>query len=91
MREPITLDKAEYKSGLAYSLWEDIRYKACKECSPVLVDLLSLACDINHEVHQSLALSQGRRYGQSDNDDSDPCRERADSQRVSKRGSEYVD
>lgn len=59
MREPITLDKAEYKSGLAYSLWEVIRYKACKECSPVLVDLLSLACDINHEVHQSLALSQG--------------------------------
>ncbi|WP_227668352.1 hypothetical protein [Klebsiella variicola] len=59
MREPITLDQAEYKSGLACSLWEAILDKACKECSPVLVDLLSLACDINQEVHQSLAFSQG--------------------------------
>lgn len=92
MRDPISLDQAEYKSGLACSLWEAILDKACKECSPVLVDLLSLACDINQEVHQSLAFSQGGgRYGQSDNDDFDPCRERADSQRGSKRGAEYVD
>ncbi len=59
MRKPITLDAAEYRSGLACSLFETILEKAGEVCSSQLIDLISLACDINHEVHQSLTFSQG--------------------------------
>lgn len=55
MREPISLDQAEYKSELVASLWEVILEKAHKEkCSPVLYDLLSVACDFNQEIRQAL-------------------------------------
>ncbi|WP_329502696.1 hypothetical protein [Klebsiella aerogenes] len=54
MREPISLDQAEYKSGISTSLWEVIIELANKECSPVLLDLLSIACDFNQEVHRAL-------------------------------------
>ncbi|MFN1148230.1 hypothetical protein [Serratia liquefaciens] len=54
MRKPITLDVAEYRSGLACSLYETILDKAGDECSKQLLDLICLACDINHEVHRSL-------------------------------------
>lgn len=59
MREPIALDVAEYRAGLACSLHETIMEKACNECSPQLIDLISLACDINQEVHQSLRAATG--------------------------------
>lgn len=59
MREPLTLDQAEYKSGLVSSLWEVILDQANKECSPVLVDLLSIACDFNHEIHRALVSELG--------------------------------
>lgn len=59
MREPIALDVAEYRTGLACSLYETIMEKACNECSPQLIDLISLACDINQEVHRSLMAATG--------------------------------
>lgn len=36
MRNPISLDQAEYKSALAASLFETILEKACAECSEML-------------------------------------------------------
>ncbi|ERK08604.1 hypothetical protein L581_0710 [Serratia fonticola AU-AP2C] len=54
MREPISLSCAEYRSGVASSLYEVILEKACNEASPQLTDLIGLACDINQEVHKSL-------------------------------------
>ncbi|HAY4755325.1 TPA: hypothetical protein J0A11_002537 [Escherichia coli] len=54
MREPISLDQAEYKSALAASLFETILEKACAECSETLLNHISLACDLNHEIHQAL-------------------------------------
>ncbi|HAK1938372.1 TPA: hypothetical protein H1Q11_005418 [Salmonella enterica] len=60
MREPISLDQAEYKLQFATSLWEVILEKAHKEgCSPVLCDLLSIACDFNHDVHSALIAELG--------------------------------
>nr|DAL17462.1 MAG TPA_asm: hypothetical protein [Caudoviricetes sp.] len=59
MREPISIDSAEYKSALATSLWEVILEKANEECSPQLIDLLCMACDINHEIHQALVAELG--------------------------------
>lgn len=59
MRNPVPLDVAEYRSGLACSLWSAILEKASDECSQDLLNLLSLACDINHEVHVSLSSGQG--------------------------------
>jgi hypothetical protein len=58
MRNPIPLDQAEYRSGLGCSLWSTILEKAAGECSQDLFNLLSLACDINHETHVSLADNQ---------------------------------
>lgn len=64
MRNPVPLDVAEYRSGLACSLWSAILEKASDECSQDLLNLLSLACDINHEVHVSLSSGQGGRHGE---------------------------
>ncbi|VEA69038.1 Uncharacterised protein [Serratia plymuthica] len=63
MREPISLELAEYRSGLACSLYEVIMELACNESSKQLLDLLSLACDINHEVHCSLEAATGVTHG----------------------------
>lgn len=57
--QPIPLETAEYRSGLACSLYETILEKASEECSQQLVDLISLAYDINHEIHRSLEAVTG--------------------------------
>ncbi|EPK1678798.1 TPA: hypothetical protein SBQ34_001853 [Raoultella ornithinolytica] len=59
MREPISLDQAEYKSALAASLYETILEKACAECSETLLNHISLACDLNQEIHQALIAVTG--------------------------------
>lgn len=59
MREPITLDQAEYKSALAASLFETIMDKACAECSDTLLNLISIACDFNQEIHRALIAELG--------------------------------
>jgi len=61
MREPIALDQAEYKCAMAAALYETIMEKACDECSQHLLSLISIACDFNQEIHQSLiaALAKG--------------------------------
>ena len=59
MREPICLEQAEYKSALAASLFETILEKACAECSETLLNHISLACDLNQEIHQALIAELG--------------------------------
>ncbi|ELN2578455.1 hypothetical protein RY966_004229 [Enterobacter kobei] len=59
MREPISLDQAEHKATLAASLFEMILDKANKECHPVLVDLISIACDFNNEIRWALIAELG--------------------------------
>ena len=54
MREPISLVLDEYKSALAASLFETILEKACAECSETLLNHISLACDLNQEIHRAL-------------------------------------
>lgn len=54
MRESISLIQAEYKSALAASLYETILEKATDECSVTLLNLISIACDFNHEIHRAL-------------------------------------
>lgn len=58
MRKPISLDQAEYKSALAESLYEVILEKATAECSEAMINLLYIACDFNHEIHQALIAEQ---------------------------------
>ncbi|MGX8942229.1 hypothetical protein ACWWJF_20260 [Symbiopectobacterium sp. Eva_TO] len=53
---PIPLDTAAFRASAACSLYEVILDKANDEkVSPVLIDLLSIACDLNCEVSRSLA------------------------------------
>lgn len=59
MREPISLDQAEYKSALAASLFETILEKASAECSETLLNLISIACDFNQEIHRALIAELG--------------------------------
>lgn len=61
---PIPLDTAAYRASVACSLYEVILDKANDEkSSPVLIDLISLACDINFEVSRSLeALIEGKDH-----------------------------
>ncbi|MEP8873814.1 hypothetical protein ABKV76_19075 [Enterobacter hormaechei] len=54
MHEPISLDQAEHKSALAASLFETILEKASAECSETLLNLISIACDFNQEIHRAL-------------------------------------
>lgn len=61
MREPIPLDLAKYRAELACSLYEVIMDLACKESSKQLLDLISLACDINQEGFHSLQASMEER------------------------------
>lgn len=62
---PIPLDVAAYRASLACSLYEVILDKANDEkSSPVLIDLISLVCDINFEVSRSLeAMMEGEHHG----------------------------
>lgn len=64
MREPMDLDQAEYHAELATSLFEVIMDKACEECSPQLLHLISLACDINFEVYRALRADGGKQRDQ---------------------------
>lgn len=59
MCEPITLEQAEYKSALTASLYEIILEKACSECSATLLNLISIACDLNQEIHRALIADLG--------------------------------
>ncbi|AOF13180.1 Uncharacterised protein [Yersinia enterocolitica] len=63
MRKPIPLDLALYRTGLACSLYETILEKASDECSKQLLDLISLACDINSEVNRSLSTAMEATHG----------------------------
>ncbi|HDL7797757.1 TPA: hypothetical protein PXP53_000690 [Yersinia enterocolitica] len=55
MHKPLSIEQVEYKLGLVSSLWEFILARTGSECSPGTLNLLSLACDINHEACQSLS------------------------------------
>ncbi|MHA3551391.1 hypothetical protein ACX1IT_18435 [Yersinia enterocolitica] len=55
MRKPLSIEQVEFKLSLVSSLWEVILERAGSECSPSTLNLLSLACDINHEACQSLS------------------------------------
>ncbi|GBE70569.1 hypothetical protein [Enterobacter hormaechei] len=59
MREPICLEQAEYKSALAASLFETILEKASAECSETLLNHISLAYDLNQEIHRALIAELG--------------------------------
>lgn len=47
--------KAEHKADQACMLWEVILEKAASECSPVLIGLLGIACDLNHGIYSDLS------------------------------------
>ncbi|WP_251843286.1 hypothetical protein [Enterobacter hormaechei] len=59
MRKPICLVQAEYKSAQAESLYEIILEKASAECSETLLNLISIACDFNQEIHRALVAELG--------------------------------
>ncbi|MDZ3226123.1 hypothetical protein M3B44_05850 [Klebsiella quasipneumoniae] len=59
MRDPICLEQAEYKSAPASSLYETILEKASAECSETLLNHISLACDLNQEIHRALIAELG--------------------------------
>ncbi|WP_340617368.1 hypothetical protein [Xenorhabdus entomophaga] len=53
-RSSDSLGQASFRAGLCTSLYEIILEQASQHCSEELHDLLSLACDINHEVYHAL-------------------------------------
>ncbi|AFH95288.1 hypothetical protein ACU7RR_004234 [Providencia stuartii] len=55
MSKPIPLDVATYKAQQCNSLFTVILEQASNECSKELLDLISIACDLNEEIWQSLA------------------------------------
>lgn len=55
MCNPLPLDVATYKAQLCNSLFTVILEQASNECSKELLDLISIACDLNEEIWQSLA------------------------------------
>ncbi|MEX9874025.1 hypothetical protein AB7X03_11145 [Providencia rettgeri] len=55
MNKPIPLDPATYKAQQCSSLFTVILEQAANECSKELLDLISIACDLNGEIWQSLA------------------------------------
>jgi len=59
MREAIPLDLAEYRSGLANTLFEVLMEKASVIGNRELIDLISLAFDINTEVNHALRAHLG--------------------------------
>lgn len=50
----IPLDVAAYKARLVTSLYSVILERASGECSPDLLNLISIACDLNQQISQSL-------------------------------------
>ena len=60
MREPICLSVAAYRAGLMGSLFEVIIDTAQNEkVSAVLMDLLAIAADTNHEIRRALDKETG--------------------------------
>ncbi|HEM8210041.1 TPA: hypothetical protein U2M19_000851 [Providencia rettgeri] len=55
MYKPLSLDAAAYKAQQCSSLYSVILEQAATECSKELLDLISIACDLNGEIWQSLA------------------------------------
>ncbi|HBC5557039.1 TPA: hypothetical protein KEU64_002302 [Proteus mirabilis] len=55
MCNPLPLDVATYKAQQCNSLFTVILDQASNECSKELLDLISIACDLNEEIWQSLA------------------------------------
>ncbi|WFQ78586.1 hypothetical protein PXH59_12810 [Xenorhabdus sp. SF857] len=53
-RERDPFGQSSFRAGLCTSLYEIILEQASQHCSEELHDLLSLACDINHEVYHAL-------------------------------------
>lgn len=51
----IPLDVAAYKAQQASSLFTVILEQAANECSSELLDLISIVCDLNGEIWQSLS------------------------------------
>ncbi|QCJ70629.1 hypothetical protein C9446_12665 [Providencia heimbachae] len=54
MSKPIPLDRAAYKAQQNNSLLAVVLDKAIKDCSREPVDLISIACDFNQEICESL-------------------------------------
>ena len=54
MPDTIRIDTAKYKAELAGSLYSVILEQAAGECSPDLLNLISIACDLNQQISQSL-------------------------------------
>ncbi len=54
MNKLIPLDAAVYKAQQTSSLFTAILAQASTECSKELLDLISIACDLNSEIRQSL-------------------------------------
>ncbi|HCC0195356.1 hypothetical protein J0A78_06430 [Providencia rettgeri] len=59
MLNTICIDTAKYKASLASSLYSVILEKASDECSQELLDLISIACDLNQQISQSLRDKNG--------------------------------
>ncbi|QTL40280.1 hypothetical protein HGO23_02340 [Xenorhabdus budapestensis] len=53
-KQPVSLEQAMFRAGLATSLFYVILEKASTECSADLNNLIALACDINQEIYRSL-------------------------------------
>lgn len=54
MPDAIRIDTARYKADLVSSLYSVILDQASGECSPDLLNLISMACDLNQQISQSL-------------------------------------
>lgn len=54
MPDTIRIDTAKYKADLASSLYSVILDQVAGECSPDLLNLISIACDLNQQIIQSL-------------------------------------
>ncbi|MBD8129160.1 hypothetical protein IFU37_014930 [Pantoea agglomerans] len=59
MPEVLSLELAEYRSGLANTLFEILIDKAGSYGNRELIDLISLAYDINAEVNRALKAHLG--------------------------------
>lgn len=54
MSDAICIDAAKHKASLVSSLYCVILEQAANECSPDLLNLISIACDLNQQISQSL-------------------------------------
>lgn len=54
MPDAIRIDAVKYKANLVSSLYSVILEQAANECSPDLLNLISIARDLNQQISQSL-------------------------------------